>query len=64
MFNGKGGYSWETVYHMPIWLRNFTFTKLKDFYEKQNEDSQQPTKSDNVFKGPNIQPYYSTKASK
>jgi hypothetical protein len=22
---------------MPIWLRNFTFNKLKEFYDKENE---------------------------
>ena len=22
---------------MPIWLRNFTFMKISDFYEKENE---------------------------
>jgi len=22
---------------MPIWLRNFTFKKLEEYYEKQNE---------------------------
>jgi len=24
---------------MPIWLRKFTFHKLKEYYEKQNEES-------------------------
>lgn len=23
---------------MPIWLRNFTFNKIKEHYEKQNEE--------------------------
>jgi hypothetical protein len=23
---------------MPIWLRNFTFNKIKEYYDKQNED--------------------------
>ena len=64
MFNGKGGYTWETVYSMPIWLRNFTFTKLKDFYEKQNESTQSSSENSNKTLGPNIQPSYSTKASK
>ena len=34
VFHGKGGYDWETVYHMPIWLRNYTFHELKTFYNK------------------------------
>ncbi len=43
IFHGKGGYDWETVYHMPIWLRQFTFKNIKEFYEeeaKQIKDSQ------------------------
>jgi hypothetical protein len=34
VFHGNGGYSHETVYNMPIWLRNFTFNKIKEWYEK------------------------------
>jgi hypothetical protein len=38
VFHGNGGYDWETVYYMPIWLRKFTFNKVKEFYDKQNEE--------------------------
>jgi len=34
VFNGQGGYDYETVYNMPIWLRKFTFQKLKDHYDE------------------------------
>jgi len=37
VFHGKGGYTWDTVYEMPIWLRNFTFQKLKEWYDKEQE---------------------------
>ena len=37
VFHGKGGYDWETVYNMPIWLRKFTFNKMKEFYNKEQE---------------------------
>jgi hypothetical protein len=37
VFNGKGGYDWETVYNMPIWLRKFTFNKLKSYYDEVEE---------------------------
>ena len=37
VFHGKGGYDWNTIYNMPIWLRTFTFNKLKEWYEKENE---------------------------
>ena len=49
---------------MPIWLRNFTFTRLKEYYEKQNEAAQPTPTSSNKALGPNIQPSYNTKASK
>jgi hypothetical protein len=35
VFHGKGGFSWGEVYNMPIWLRNFTFNKIKTFYDDE-----------------------------
>jgi len=35
-FHGQGGYDWETVYNMPIWLRKFTFHKMKIHYDEKN----------------------------
>ena len=35
VFHGKGGYDYETIYNMPIWLRNFTFNKMKEHYDKE-----------------------------
>ena len=37
VFHGKGGYDWHTIYNMPIWLRNFTFNKVNDFYTEENK---------------------------
>ena len=37
VFHGQGGYDWETIYNMPIWLRKFTFNKMKEYYENQNK---------------------------
>ena len=46
VFHGQGGYDWNTVYNMPIWLRKFTFNKIKAYYDKQtNQES-----NDNVQK--------------
>tara|TARA_R110002126_G_scaffold22714_8_gene80607 strand:- start:915 stop:1226 length:312 start_codon:yes stop_codon:yes gene_type:complete len=41
-FHGQGGYQWETVYNMPIWLRKFTFHQIQQYHNDQNErqDSQ------------------------
>ena len=36
MYHGNGGYDWQTVYNMPIWLRRFTFQEIADYIEKQN----------------------------
>lgn len=54
---------------MPIWLRNFTYKKLEEFYEKQQQEydkrSGKQKLTNNVIKGPNIkQPSYSAKARK
>jgi len=37
VFYGNGGYDWHTVYNMPIWLRNFTFNKIHEHYQKEKE---------------------------
>ena len=37
VFYGKGGYDFHTVYNMPIWLRNFTFKRIQEHYEKEQE---------------------------
>ena len=37
VFHGQGGYDWETIYNMPVWLRKYTFNKMKEYYDKQNQ---------------------------
>jgi hypothetical protein len=72
IFHGNGGYDWNTIYNMPIWLRRFTFETLREHYEKQNEaaEKQQNTlknKGKSDISRPNIapkQPTYTTKAPK
>ena len=44
VFNGKGGYDWNTVYNMPIWLRKFTFNKLKSHYDEVEANRQKANK--------------------
>ena len=64
VFHGNGGYDFDTVYNMPIWLRKFTFAKMNDYYEEQNKKNKSAsTTPQNMPKGPNIKkPSYSTKA--
>jgi hypothetical protein len=36
VFHGNGGYDWFTIYEMPIWLRNFTYNQISDYYKEKN----------------------------
>jgi len=72
VFWGKGGYDHDTIYDMPVWLRNFTFNKLKDHYQKNNSQDQETNiqKSISTMKqaktesiSPQRVPTYVTKAS-
>ena len=40
-FHGQGGYQWETVYNMPIWLRNITFKFIQDSINQENNKNNQ-----------------------
>jgi hypothetical protein len=44
-FHGQGGYDWNTVYNMPIWLRRFTFNQINNYNKSQSEELQ--SKQDN-----------------
>jgi len=60
VFHGKGGYSFETVYNMPIWLRKFTFKSIQEFYKKEQEEVSKVSKSPSLPKVPS----YTAKARK
>lgn len=45
VFHGQGGYDWDTIYNMPLWLRRFTFNEIKTHYEQQNEAIKKSQKS-------------------
>ncbi len=47
VYHGNGGYDWQTVYNMPIWLRRFTFQEIANFVEKQNESATNSNESTN-----------------
>ena len=53
-FYGQGGYSFPVVYDMPLWLRKFTYAKIKDHYDKQseimNKKTSNPNKTDIIGK--------------
>jgi hypothetical protein len=47
VFHGQGGYDWDTVYNMPLWLRRFTFNEIRTYYEQQNESAKKSQASNN-----------------
>ncbi len=63
-FYGQGGYRWQEVYDMPLWLRKFTYHKIKEHYDKQSKaikDSKAKSSntkslvgSDGKVKSPNV----------
>lgn len=69
VFHGKGGYDWDTVYSMPVWLRRTTFNLMKEYYDKEAEEYEKSSKGQTSNAGeiarPNIpQPTYVSKAPK
>jgi len=65
VFHGKGGYDWNTIYNMPIWLRNYTFREIKEFYEQENSRAKESnTNKTKKILGPDIDPTYKSRASK
>ena len=39
----NGSYSWNDIYNMPIWLRSFTYNKMKARVEKQTAQTSSTT---------------------
>ena len=55
-FYGQGGYSWTEVYDMPLWLRKFVYTKIKDHYDKKAEQTKKVKEGNNPNKVNMINP--------
>ena len=51
VFHGQGGYDWNTIYNMPIWLRRFTFNKIKEYYDKENSNDDLNTQTRKIKEG-------------
>ena len=47
VYHGNGGYDWQTVYNMPIWLRRFTFQEIANYVDSQNESNTNSNESAN-----------------
>ncbi len=37
IFYGKGGYDFDTIYNMPIWLRKFTWSEIDKHYKEETK---------------------------
>ena len=44
-FYGQGGFTYTDLYHMPVNLRSFYYTKLADIMEKRHQDAEEAKKS-------------------
>ena len=65
VFNGNGGYSFETVYEFPIWLRRFVHRSMIEYFESENKANQKQSGQTSVLQNGHIKaPDYSTKASR
>ena len=54
VFHGKGGYDYDTVYNLPIWLRKFTYTQIRKYYEDQAEAMNTNPGSQSIADAPRI----------
>lgn len=43
VFHSKGGYDWYVVYNMPLPIRLFTWSKLKQWFDEQNKTNSEDT---------------------
>lgn len=40
VFHGGGGFTYDIVYNMPIWLRKYHLRRIKDWFEKNNKSNE------------------------
>jgi hypothetical protein len=45
VFHGNGGFDYNTVYNMPIWLRKFTFNEIQEHFNHQKKQYENSKKS-------------------
>jgi hypothetical protein len=65
VFNGNGGYDFDTIYGFPIWLRNYTHRTMVEHYANQNKQAQAQSGQQSLLQNGQIKaPDYSTKARK
>ena len=45
VYHGKGGFTFQDLYNMPVFLRNFYLKEMNDAVEKANKEIEDATKS-------------------
>lgn len=55
VFHGQGGYSFADVYQLPIHLRKYIFHKIKQHYDEQNNQNDDPEKLAGKIKSGQVQ---------
>ncbi len=49
---GKGGWTWQDLYNMPVYLRNFYVKKMSDAAEKEEKALSGNNEPEGIIKGP------------
>jgi hypothetical protein len=44
VYHGKGGFNFQDLYNMPVFLRNFYLKEMNETIEKQNTEIEKATK--------------------
>lgn len=55
VFHGQGGYSFNEVYELPIHIRKYIFHQIKEHYDKQNKQNDNPEELASKIKGGKIE---------
>tara|TARA_R100001198_G_C5152155_1_gene161105 strand:- start:181 stop:402 length:222 start_codon:yes stop_codon:yes gene_type:complete len=56
VFHGNGGFTWQDVMNMPIWLRMFYIKQINDHFKKQEQLQKNQQRKDRRLARPGITP--------
>lgn len=66
VFYGKGGYDFNTIYTMPVWLRHFIYKQMVEAYQREADamKASENSGTQTLARAPNVRvPDYSVKRS-
>ena len=44
LYHTQGGFGWDALYNMPVWLRRFYHTKLAEQLQRESDQVQKASK--------------------